>query len=61
MFWNFMKNRETILQMGEKVLYLLVSAKIYAFIPNRLLSFVACEFEKKFLIFSSTYIPTRTY
>lgn len=28
--------------MGEKVLYLLVSAKVYAFIPNRLLSFVTC-------------------
>lgn len=38
--------------MGEKVLYLLVSAKVYAFIPNRLLSFVTCEFE----IFSNFFL-----
>ncbi len=43
--------------MGEKVLYLLVSAKVYAFIPNRLLSFVTCEFE----IFSNFFFPFYSY
>lgn len=54
----FMKNREISISKGERFPYLWVSAKVCAFIPNRLLSFVTCEFEKKILIF---FFPFYSY